>query len=92
MAIVTLTEAKNHLRVDGTGEDTIIQLYINAAEDHISKLLNDSNPPTTGSIKAAVLLIIGDLYENREGASVKEVKANPAVLNLLHLYRKDLGV
>jgi hypothetical protein len=39
MSITTLAEAKLHLRVDGTAEDSNIQIYLNAAEKSISNYL-----------------------------------------------------
>lgn len=52
----------------------------------------DSPISTPSAIKAACLLIIGDLYENREGAGEKEVKENMAVQRLLHPYRIGIGI
>lgn len=44
-------------------------------------------------IHNALLLIIGDLYENREAVSQGSVyQANPTVSNLIQPYRVDLGV
>ena len=40
MSFVTLAEAKIHLRVDGTDEDALIGLYINAAEQAAVKALD----------------------------------------------------
>ena len=40
MSFVTLAEAKLHLRVDGTDEDALIGLYINAAEQSAVSLLD----------------------------------------------------
>ena len=40
MSFVTLAEAKLHLRVDGTDEDALIGLYINAAEQAAIKALD----------------------------------------------------
>ena len=83
MAIVSLSEAKSHLRVDQSDEDTLIQVYIDAAIDYVGNYLNCSNYPQSASIKAAVLLLVGDLYENRESASDIEIIRNPTVDNLL---------
>lgn len=90
--MITLAEAKAHLRVDQDDEDTTIQLYIDAARDYIGKYINNSNYPATASVKAAGLLVIGDLYENREGAGEKVIIENPAVARLLHPYREGLGI
>lgn len=92
MSLVTLTEVKNHLRIDQSAEDALLSSYIEAAEDWISCYLNEPSVPQTAAIKAACLLVVGDLYENREGAGEKEIKENPAVARLLHFYRKDLGI
>ena len=49
--------------------------------------------PAPPDVKAAILLIIGDLYENREGLIVGTiVSTNPAVQNLLHFHRVGLGI
>ena len=40
MSFVTLDEAKLHLRVDGTDEDALIGLYINAAEQAAIKAMD----------------------------------------------------
>lgn len=97
MAIITLSEARLHLRaatyVDSPDpEDTIISVYISAAEDYITRYLDREILPVNGSIKAAALLIVGDLYENREGAGEVEIKENPAVKRLLFPYRRNIGI
>ena len=42
---------------------------------------------------SGILLVLGDLWENREGKIVGVVHSvNPTVDNLVHLYRRNLGV
>lgn len=49
--------------------------------------------PVPPDVKAAILLIIGDLYENREGQFVGvQVAENQTVQNLLHFHRVGLGI
>jgi uncharacterized phiE125 gp8 family phage protein len=44
-------------------------------------------------IRAAILLTLGDLWENREGAFVGTIHAvNPTVERLLHYHRRQLGI
>lgn len=102
MAVLTLEEIKAHLRLDGSAEDAQLTLLSEAAEDYASQYLNRSLPwlddlgapvPVPTSIRAALLLVVGDLYENREGAFVGVSRVdNPTVERLLHFYRVGLGV
>lgn len=92
MSLISLSEAKSHLKVDQSDEDTLIQLYIDASQQYIATFLNNPSFAFNPAIKAACLLMVGDLYENREGGTEKEIKPNPAVMNLLHPYRKELGI
>ena len=69
--MIDLNDAKIHLRVDGNEEDSIIQLYIDAALEKTSvilgrKLIAPSATPSDESeiafnpaIKAACLLYVG---------------------------------
>jgi uncharacterized phage protein (predicted DNA packaging) len=90
--VVGLGETKLHLRVTQDDEDALIQTYIEAAEEYISQFLNTQNFPDNSAIKAACLLTVSDLYENREGAGEKDIKENPAVMRLLYPYRVDIGI
>lgn len=65
--MTTLEEAKAHLRVTHDMEDDYIHSLIEAAEGHVSQYLGDDlMTPMPGPVKAAVLLLVGDLYENRQ--------------------------
>ena len=102
MAVLTLDEIKAHLRLDGSAEDAQLTLLGEAAEDYATQYLGRSLPwlddegapvPVPASVRAALLLVIGDLYENREGAFVGVSRVdNPTVLRLLTPYRVGLGV
>ena len=48
--------------------------------------------PVPGAVKAAALLVVGDLYQTREASTERAVSENPAVKNLLNPYRVDMGV
>lgn len=97
--IVTLTEARNHLRIISTAEDDQITLFIEAAETHIANFLNadvpglsDSPPAVPAPIKAAALLIVGDLFDNRSAQVEKPLSENRAVVALLMPYRQEMGI
>jgi len=48
--------------------------------------------PMPVAIKQAMLLVIGDLYANREAQVEKVLSENKTVQNLLHFYRIEIGV
>ncbi|MCE0943053.1 head-tail connector protein [Pseudomonas asiatica] len=88
MTTVTLEEAKMHLRVDHDEEDGHILGLIAAAETHVSNFLGDGLPdPMPAPVKAAVLLLVGDLYENRERQGDRTLTEGTAYSMLLAPYR-----
>lgn len=99
MIFTDLTEAKEHCRVEIDTDDVLIEAYIEAAEAHVLNFLNLTEEGLLGSpndrpapIRIAVLMIVADLYENREAQVDFEIKPNPAVERLLFPYRACLGV
>lgn len=102
--MITLDDVKLHLRLDLEPDselDAQLQAMLDAAMDHASQYLNrpvpwqdeDAAEVFPPSVRAAVLLIVGDLHENREGVVVGTIVArNPTVDRLLHFYRLGLGV
>lgn len=88
--------------------DPELESMLDAAVDHASQLIgrpipweaaegsaSSSEPELVfpPSVRAAILLIIGDLYENREGqVAGMTLEENPAVIRMLHFYRVGLGV
>lgn len=69
MSIVTLSLAKAHMNIDGTADDELIELYIDAADaylsNYIGKPLADFDP-IPGDLKLAVLKLVAFHYEQRE--------------------------
>jgi uncharacterized phage protein (predicted DNA packaging) len=92
MALIDLTLAKQHLRVDHSDEDTLIGTYVAAALAHIKTYLNVHEIPIEDDVKAAALLLVEDLYANRSAKIEGGIKDNPAVTNLLHPHRQNLGI
>jgi len=107
MSIVTLTTAKLHLRVDDSAEDAAIQIYLDAAEQSIAQHLGvtlyetDVGDDTTGlvvtsRITAAILLLTGHLFANRESVSMAAgnymIELPMGVQYLTDLNRTTLGV
>lgn len=88
MSIIPLATLKNHLRVDHTAEDTLIQMYLDAAEQAVARrvqrtLIDPDDTPAEGSdelpmawdIQAAALMFAAHLYENREAGVVGTITA-----------------
>lgn len=83
MALVTLEEAKEYLRVDSVDEDAVTGILLSAAEQmcaDVARLTDEkwaavnsdtedeSLTPIRETMKVAVLYALGYLYEHREEA------------------------
>lgn len=107
MSITLLATVKLHLRLDDSAEDVNLQIYLDAAEQSIAKHLGvtlyetDTGGDVTGlvinsRIKAAVLLMTGHLFANRESVSTgvgnSVVELPMGIKYLTDLDRITLGV
>lgn len=101
MAYVTLTDLKTHLRVEVTADDTYLTSLIGVAEvaigNELGKDLSYYEDETTHQIPTplyqAVMILCGDLYNNRESVAFATPSEVPRSLGyLLAPYKKyDVG-
>lgn len=85
-ALVTLDEVKQRLRLDFDDEDSDVTAMAEEATDIVVGYIKQPDHEWTDEtaplrIKAAILLVVGRLYEDREG---KEAVLTDAVRALLH--------
>lgn len=97
--LISLEEIKYHLRLSSepdSEEDPQLEMMYEAALDYCTRFIDSEIPEDSNglnsSFRAAVLLVIGDLYENREGTNALEYSPNKTVERLLHFHRRNLGV
>ena len=105
--LLDLATVKLHLRVDDSADDALIGLYVTAAEEFAMQFLGRTiyatelaqGLDTAGivinpAIQAALLLIVGHLYANREdvlaGVSVAQLPNGSQYL--MQPYRSGMGV
>ncbi|SIP96849.1 uncharacterized phage protein (possible DNA packaging) [Rhizobium sp. RU20A] len=94
MTAVSLDLAKAHLKVDGTAEDELLSLYLEAAEtwagNYIGHPVADLDP-IPADVKLALLKLVSFYFEVRSlatfGLSVE--MAPQAVTSILDSYRKQ---
>lgn len=113
MSLITLDEAKLHLRIDHDFDDADIQLKLNTAEEQainflerqvyatddelkqavLSNKAGDRPMLVNSSVKSAILLLLGHLYENREETGVaNSSNVKYGFERLLTPYRIHIGV
>ena len=88
--MITLDQAKEHIRVIGDHEDASIQTMIDAATAAALDYLNLDGFDSSGMpapVQAAILLQVGDLYANRERQGDAIYYQNRTYERLLNPYR-----
>lgn len=85
--LYTLGEVKQHLRVDGDDEDTLITAMMDAAEQQVLQYCNISLVPygKEATFKVAALMAITAMYDNRAGEG--EISLPASSRNLINPYR-----
>jgi hypothetical protein len=86
--LADLDTVKAHLRVEHDEEDALIGVYLQAASAHVRRYYRVDDP-APADLVAAVLLMVGDLYANREtvGPGVSAITPSLTVSNLLAPFR-----
>lgn len=85
---ITLDQVKNALKVDFTEDDDYISnILMPAAKSHITSYtgLTADVADTKEDLSIAYLVLIGDMYENREYI-VKDNKVNRVIETILNKY------
>ncbi|MCS3740231.1 head-tail connector protein [Rhizobium sp. BK661] len=73
MSTVALSLAKQHLNIDNSGDDELIQLYIDAAEGWLGNYIGkpfSAFETVPADLKLAVLKLVGFYYEQREAIAL----------------------
>jgi len=83
--MTTLDQARYHLRIDGTEHDPEIEQKLMLARAIVSDYIG-KNSQSNGDIEdAAVMLVLGELWLNRESSSADVL--SPTVRSLLERQR-----
>lgn len=92
-----LKDAKKHLQIDDDykDDDRYIQFLIDVAEDAVAKRINDPLEAIIGddgllpaSVRHCILIIIGNLYANRESIAYGSAVEVPHTLEYLAGFNK----
>jgi len=85
--MLSLDELKAHLRIDHDAEDDLLLAYRDAAMQAVINYTGGTDT-TAAPIKAAILLLVADLYLHREKNSDRVLHENPTYKALLDPYRQ----
>lgn len=89
--MLTLDEAKAHLRVDHPDDDTYIAGLVAVAQEYIEGMVTPAAaegeepvvPPVNETQRQAARLLVGHWYENREAVSEKAPGKVPFAVDML---------
>jgi hypothetical protein len=76
MKLITLEQAKQHLRVDGDAENALIEVYANAAERLVAEYANRNLYPNAGALVTALGSISANVNEAYANYDVARLAAD----------------
>ena len=89
--MLDLDAVRLHLRVDATTEDDLIEGLMATATaavaSHLDLPIEQMTTTVPSPIKAAALLLVADLYENRSASTERPLHRNETYERLLQPYR-----
>lgn len=85
---ITIVEAKEHLRIDDSYDDLMIENYLKMAKNYVLKYtgLSEERADNEEDLSFAVLAIVGEFYENRINSVTSQTKVNPMVSSILDMH------
>lgn len=87
--MITLPEAKLHLRVDSDHEDSVIADMIEAAVQHLASVgIDTAQDPVPAPLKQAALMLIAHFYGSRGLVESEGARLSPAFFRLIAPYRE----
>ena len=99
--MITLEQAKVHLRIDHDDEDGYIESLIAAAQEYVEDILTPTQDPesedppvppaVTEKQRQVVRLLVGHWYTNRESVSEKSLSEVPMAVRALLLLERPAG-
>ena len=89
--MLDFAETKLYLRCDHDEEDGLIQMLMTTATaavaDYLNMPLEQMTTTVPNPIKSAAMLMVNDLYANREAQTDRKLYGNETYQNLLNPYR-----
>lgn len=82
----TLSEIKNYLRIDFDDDDNLLAVLSKTAEEYLKSAINQNYDASSERAKMLALVVIAELYENRELTP----KANSTISKLVHDFGMQL--
>jgi hypothetical protein len=91
--VLGLDTIKEHLRIPATQieEDLLLNVFCGAAAEYVKAVTGcnwEEEYVVPFSVKAAMLLVVADLYEHREAQTAAPLKENETVMRLLWPHRR----
>lgn len=89
--MVDLNTVKQYLRIDGDGDDLLLNMCIESAVEFVKQFtgLTEDEIDTKKSLNLAIIAIIADMYELRQ-ATVSGIQLNPLVEYALNMHQRNL--